>query len=95
MHKLRGAIVGYGFIMQKGHAAGYRQRGDVDGIRRRGDAGRDPRVLEVDGRPAFPVDPGQAGRAAEPAVSGASTARSATSGAASVVRALAFVGGGT
>src|SRR6516162_5617752 len=30
MHKLRGAIVGYGFIMQKGHAAGYRQRADVD-----------------------------------------------------------------
>jgi predicted dehydrogenase len=36
MQKLRGAIVGYGFIMQKGHAAGYRQRarandgGDVE-----------------------------------------------------------------
>jgi len=30
MHKLRGAIVGYGFIMQEGHAAGYRQRADVD-----------------------------------------------------------------
>jgi predicted dehydrogenase len=28
--KLRGAVVGYGFIMDKGHAAGYRQRGDVD-----------------------------------------------------------------
>lgn len=26
MKKLRGAIVGYGFIMEKGHAAGYRQR---------------------------------------------------------------------
>jgi predicted dehydrogenase len=26
MHKLRGAIVGYGFIMQKGHAAGYQER---------------------------------------------------------------------
>lgn len=26
MHKLRGAIVGYGFIMERGHAAGYRQR---------------------------------------------------------------------
>jgi predicted dehydrogenase len=36
MHKLRGAIVGYGFIMQKGHAAGYQERargpssGDVE-----------------------------------------------------------------
>ena len=30
MHKFRGAVVGYGFIMDKGHAAGYRQRGDVD-----------------------------------------------------------------
>jgi predicted dehydrogenase len=30
MHKLRGAVVGYGFIMDKGHAAGYRQRTDVD-----------------------------------------------------------------
>ena len=28
--KLRGAIVGYGFIMDKGHAAGYRQRADVE-----------------------------------------------------------------
>ena len=27
MKKLRGAVVGYGFIMDKGHAAGYRQRG--------------------------------------------------------------------
>ena len=26
MKKLRGALVGYGFIMEKGHAAGYRQR---------------------------------------------------------------------
>jgi predicted dehydrogenase len=31
MHKLRGAIVGYGFIMQKGHAAGYRQRAGREG----------------------------------------------------------------
>jgi predicted dehydrogenase len=30
MHKFRGAVVGYGFIMDKGHAAGYRQRADVD-----------------------------------------------------------------
>ncbi|HXU02257.1 MAG TPA: Gfo/Idh/MocA family oxidoreductase [Polyangia bacterium] len=30
MKKLRGAVVGYGFIMDKGHAAGYRQRGDVE-----------------------------------------------------------------
>src|SRR4051812_43184107 len=36
MEKLRGAIVGFGFIMEKGHAAGYRQRtqagapGDLD-----------------------------------------------------------------
>jgi predicted dehydrogenase len=30
MKKLRGAVVGYGFIMDKGHAAGYRQRADVD-----------------------------------------------------------------
>jgi len=34
MKKLRGAIVGYGFIMERGHAAGYRQRAgtnhDVD-----------------------------------------------------------------
>ena len=30
MKKLRGAIVGYGFIMDKGHAAGYRQRADID-----------------------------------------------------------------
>src|SRR5256885_15052684 len=33
-HPLRGAIVGYGFIMEKGHAAGYRERArgprDVD-----------------------------------------------------------------
>jgi predicted dehydrogenase len=27
MKKLRGAIVGYGFIMERGHAAGYQQRG--------------------------------------------------------------------
>src|SRR6516165_5230223 len=26
MQKLRGALIGYGFIMEKGHAAGYRQR---------------------------------------------------------------------
>src|SRR3978361_1399109 len=26
MKKLRGAVVGYGFIMEKGHAAGYKQR---------------------------------------------------------------------
>ena len=26
MKKLRGAIVGYGFIMEKGHAAAYRDR---------------------------------------------------------------------
>jgi predicted dehydrogenase len=30
MEKLRGAIVGYGFIMDKGHAAGYRQRPDIE-----------------------------------------------------------------
>jgi len=30
MQKLRGALIGYGFIMEKGHAAGYQQRGDVD-----------------------------------------------------------------
>jgi len=30
MKKLRGAIVGYGFIMGKGHAAAYTQRGDVE-----------------------------------------------------------------
>ena len=30
MKKLRGAIVGYGFIMDKGHAAGYRERADID-----------------------------------------------------------------
>src|SRR5689334_20928693 len=30
MAKLRGAIVGYGFIMEKGHAAGYRQRAQSD-----------------------------------------------------------------
>ena len=30
MKKLRGAIVGYGFIMEKGHAAAYRDRGDVE-----------------------------------------------------------------
>jgi predicted dehydrogenase len=30
MKKLRAAIVGYGFIMEKGHAAGYRQRTDVE-----------------------------------------------------------------
>ena len=30
MKKLRGAVVGYGFIMDKGHAAGYRQRTDVE-----------------------------------------------------------------
>src|SRR5689334_6055004 len=29
MKKLRGAIVGYGFIMDKGHAAAYRERTDV------------------------------------------------------------------
>jgi predicted dehydrogenase len=29
MNKLRGAIVGYGFIMEEGHAAGYRLRPDV------------------------------------------------------------------
>src|SRR5215471_4752626 len=31
MKKLRGAIVGYGFIMERGHAAGYRQRAGGDG----------------------------------------------------------------
>ena len=30
MKKLRGAIVGYGFIMDKGHAAAYRQRPDIE-----------------------------------------------------------------
>src|SRR6187401_3594566 len=30
MKKLRGGIVGYGFIMEQGHAAGYRQREDVE-----------------------------------------------------------------
>ncbi len=30
MHKLRGAVVGYGFIMEKGHAAGYAVRPDVE-----------------------------------------------------------------
>ncbi len=30
MTKMRGALVGYGFIMEEGHAAGYRQRADVD-----------------------------------------------------------------
>jgi predicted dehydrogenase len=30
MKKLRGAIVGYGFIMAKGHASAYRERGDVE-----------------------------------------------------------------
>src|SRR5262245_59844655 len=29
MRKLRGAIVGYGFIMEKGHVAAYRQRAQV------------------------------------------------------------------
>ncbi|HVZ74438.1 MAG TPA: Gfo/Idh/MocA family oxidoreductase [Polyangia bacterium] len=28
--KVRGALVGYGFIMESGHAAGYRGRGDVE-----------------------------------------------------------------
>ncbi|MES1206674.1 MAG: Gfo/Idh/MocA family oxidoreductase [Pseudomonadota bacterium] len=28
MHTLRGALIGYGFIMEKGHAAGYRQRAE-------------------------------------------------------------------
>ena len=28
MNKLRGALIGYGFIMEKGHAAGYRQRAE-------------------------------------------------------------------
>src|SRR5262245_11949326 len=30
MKKLRGAVVGYGFIMDRGHAAGYQQRADID-----------------------------------------------------------------
>jgi predicted dehydrogenase len=30
MQKLRGAVVGYGFIMDKGHAAAYRRRADVE-----------------------------------------------------------------
>ena len=30
MKKLRGAAIGYGFIMEEGHAAGYRLRPDVD-----------------------------------------------------------------
>src|SRR3954447_14321939 len=30
MKKLRGAIVGYGFIMAKGHASAYHERGDVE-----------------------------------------------------------------
>jgi predicted dehydrogenase len=31
MGKLRGAIVGYGFIMERGHVAGYQRRAGVDG----------------------------------------------------------------
>jgi predicted dehydrogenase len=31
MQKLRGALIGYGFIMEKGHAAGYQQRGAGSG----------------------------------------------------------------
>ena len=30
MKKLRGAVIGYGFIMDKGHAAAYRERHDVE-----------------------------------------------------------------
>jgi predicted dehydrogenase len=30
MQKLRGAVVGYGFIMENGHAAGYARRADVE-----------------------------------------------------------------
>jgi predicted dehydrogenase len=33
MNKLRGAIVGYGFIMERGHAAGYQQRSQGAGAR--------------------------------------------------------------
>ena len=31
MKKLRGALVGYGFIMERGHAAAYRQRAGAGG----------------------------------------------------------------
>ena len=41
MTKLRGALVGYGFIMERGHAAGYRQRGPTA---RRRDRGRRRRL---------------------------------------------------
>src|SRR5947209_13201683 len=30
MKSLRGAMIGYGFIMERGHASGYRQRPDVE-----------------------------------------------------------------
>jgi predicted dehydrogenase len=32
MQKLRGALIGYGFIMEKGHAAGYQQRAAESGL---------------------------------------------------------------
>ncbi|HVR62931.1 MAG TPA: Gfo/Idh/MocA family oxidoreductase [Polyangia bacterium] len=40
---LRGAIIGYGFIMEKGHAAGYRQRAATAG----GDDAADVRITAV------------------------------------------------
>ena len=38
MSTLRGALIGYGFIMEKGHAAGYRQRAE---------AGRDVEIVAI------------------------------------------------
>ena len=46
MKKLRGAVVGYGFIMEEGHAAGYRQR-----ARRRDRRDRRHRARAPRGRP--------------------------------------------
>jgi predicted dehydrogenase len=40
--KLRGALVGYGFIMERGHAAGYRARATASN-----DAGRDVEIVAI------------------------------------------------
>jgi predicted dehydrogenase len=68
MKKLRGAIVGYGFIMGKGHAAAYGQRSDVE-ITAIADISADRRAAAAAAFPAARIYPdhaalfaGEAGR---------------------------------
>jgi predicted dehydrogenase len=59
MKRLRGAVVGYGFIVEKGHAAGYRQRGDVE-IAAIADVSEDRRAAAAADWPAARIYPDHA-----------------------------------